>query len=257
VETAWAGPDREAVTGYLAQGPGAAEQEAAVRELAGRLAAQEPGVVLEVESLADQDWSAVWKQHFHPLELAPGLWVAPPWEPDPPGPGLVVLIDPGQAFGTGHHASTALCLRRLARLARQGRLAGPVLDVGCGTGILALAALRLGAGRAVAVDSDPLAVAACRANARLNRLADGLEAGQTPLARLPGAYPLVLANLSARVLRELAPELAARVAPGGELVASGLLAGQAERVRAALEERGLALVERASLGQWCSLVLGR
>jgi ribosomal protein L11 methyltransferase len=257
VETASAGEGLEKVTGYLAQGPAAAEQERAVRGLVERLRAQEPRVRLSVGRLADQDWGANWKRHFRPLELAPGLWVAPPWEAAPPGPGEVVVIDPGQAFGTGHHASTALCLRRLARLAREGRLAGDVLDVGCGTGILSLAALRLGAAKARSIDTDPQALEAARANAELNGLSAWLEVSATPLAEVAGSYPLVLANLTAETLRALAPELAARVAPGGELVASGILEDQVDEVRELLARAGLEPRETGARDEWRSLVMGR
>ncbi len=260
VETMPGPGGREQVKAFLEEGPRAGEQRRQVAELVRRLAALAPGEVsVEFRALPDQDWGESWKRHFHPQELAPGLWVAPPWEP-PPGQvpeGEVVLIDPGQAFGTGQHASTLLCLQHLARLAGEGRLPGRLLDLGCGTGILALAGLRLGVERALALDLDPLALAAARHNAELNGLASRLEISSRPLEQMTEEFPLILANLTALDLVQLAPGLAARLELGGELVASGILEGQDARVRQALEGAGLGFVERGALGEWCSLVMVR
>ncbi len=245
------------VRGFIAAGPEAPAQRAAVEALAARLgetASPEP-VTLSFSELPDQDWHSSWKRHFHPKEVVPGLVVGPSWEPAATVRGQKsLLIDPGQAFGTGQHESTVLCLRRLARLAEAGRLDRPVLDVGCGTGILALAALALGAPRALGIDIDPEALLAAEKNAVLNKMADNLTFSAVPLAELPERFALVLANLTAADLVHLAEPLAAHLSPGGELVCSGLLREQAGEVRAALEAHGLALAAEDAMGEWASLV---
>ena len=251
----------ESVKAFLEAGPQSAEQVQAVEDLARRLEAQSGAagmVQAQFSELDDQDWSENWKRHFHPKEMAPGLWVAPPWEPMRPEAGqTVVMIDPGQAFGTGHHASTALCLQRLARMKRKNYLPQRLLDLGCGTGILALAGLKLGIPSALAIDLDPLALEATRRNAELNNLSDRIQVSSQALDQIEEVFPLIIANLTALDLTELARPLAARLEAGGELVASGMMQGQDDGVRQALEEAGLGLVERASQGEWCSLVMAR
>ncbi|RJX29090.1 MAG: methyltransferase domain-containing protein [Desulfarculus sp.] len=249
---------QEQVRAFLAAGPELAQQKAQVQAYARELAALAPpgAVTVSFRALPPEDWSLNWKKHFHPRLVARRIIVAPPWEPASPAEGqVVIVIDPGQAFGTGQHESTQLVLRRIERLADQGHLPGRVLDVGCGSGILALAALRLGAASALAIDIDPQAVEAARANARLNGLSQGLEANLTPLDQIGERFPLVLANLTAKDLMELAGPLAARLAPGGELVASGLLVEQIGPVRQAFAGLGLSLVEQDSLAGWAALVL--
>ena len=251
----------EAVKAFLEAGPQSAEQIQAVEDLVRRLEAQSGAlgmVRVQFCELAEQDWGENWKRHFHPKEMAPGLWVAPPWEPmNPEADQVVVIIDPGQAFGTGHHASTSLCLQRLARMKRKSYLPQRLLDLGCGTGILALAGLKLGIPSALALDLDPLALEATRHNAELNNLSDRIQVSSQALDRIEEMFPLIMANLTPLDLTELARPMAARLETGGELVASGMMQGQDQGVRQALEEAGLGLVERASQGEWCSLVMAR
>ena len=244
------------VVGYLEPGSAAAQQ-AALRQWAARLGeGLPPGAVeLELDFLSPQDWSEDWKQHFAPHQPVPGLWVAPPWESDFSAQQPVLFIDPGQAFGTGQHESTRLCLQWLVRRATKGPLPGPVLDLGSGSGILALVALLLGAPGALALDIDAIARQATWDNARLNKLEDRLEVSGQPLDQLPGRFPVILANLTTKDLVELAAPLAARLEPGGTLVMSGILLDQADQVRAALEARGLHFLERLSLGEWAALVM--
>ncbi len=249
----------ELVKAFLEAGPRSGEQMRAVEDLVRRLEAQAgaSGLVrAEFSELPDQDWGENWKRHFHPQELAPGLWVAPPWEPLDPDPAYeVIIIDPGQAFGTGLHASTSLCLQRLARMKRKDHLPRRLLDLGCGTGILALAGLKLGIPSALALDLDPLALAATSHNAKLNNLSNRLEVSARPLHEIEESFPLILANLTALDLIELARSLAGKLETGGELVASGMMQGQDQGVREALEDAGLAMIERVSQGEWCSLVM--
>ena len=167
----------------------------------------------------------------------------------------VLVVDPGRAFGSGTHATTRGCLAEVLRLSDAGRLDGAdVLDVGCGTGVLGLAALVLGARGLVAVDTDPEAVTATRANAEANELL-GHTRTAVSLELVEGTFGLVLANLLAPVFDQLGPQLAAAVAPGGVLVASGVLEDQADRVLAAAPD--LVLEHREDVDGWAVLTLGR
>ncbi|WP_147653120.1 50S ribosomal protein L11 methyltransferase [Vulcaniibacterium gelatinicum] len=189
----------------------------------------------------DQDWERAWMDRYEPLRFGTRTWIVP-WNRELPtqaqaADAAVVRLDPGLAFGSGTHPTTALCLEWLDALAAEGALEGAtVLDFGCGSGILALAALKLGAARAVGVDNDPQALLATRDNAQRNGVADRL-AVYAPEAEPAATYPVVVANILASALDALAPQLAARVAPGGRIALSGILAGQEE-----------ALLER--YGEW-------
>ena len=253
--------DLETVKAFLEAGPESSRQIQAVEAFVRRLEAQTGAsglVQVQFSELDDQDWGENWKRHFHPKEMAPGLWVAPPWEPmSAETDQVVVLIDPGQAFGTGHHASTSLCLQRLARMKRKNYLPQRMLDLGCGTGILALAGLKLGIASALALDLDPLALEATRHNAALNNLADRIEVSSKSLDQVSEVFPLIMANITALDLTQMARAMAAKLEPGGELVTSGMLQGQDDGVRRALEDAGLGMVERMSQGEWCALVAAR
>ncbi len=180
----------------------------------------------------DQDWERAWMDQYHPLPFGSRTWIVP-WNRDLPAEAArdsaaVVRLDPGLAFGSGTHPTTALCLEWLDSLAAQDALQGrAVLDFGCGSGILALAALKLGAGRAVGVDNDPQALLATRDNAERNgEQIDVYLPEHEPVAQ----YPVVVANILASALIELAPVITARVADGGVLAMSGILAGQEHEV---------------------------
>ena len=180
------------------------------------------------ELLEDRDWVREWLVHFKPMRFGRRLWICPTAHEVAEADAAVVMLDPGLAFGTGTHASTALCLEWLDGAELAGKR---VLDYGCGSGILAVAAARLGAAGAVATDIDPQALHATRENARRNALHDHIEV--LPPSELgPQAFDIVLANILAGPLIELAPALSARVKPGGWLVLAGLLAEQAAGVGA-------------------------
>jgi len=211
---------------------------------------------LRVRRVDDADWLERWKEGYAPQRIG-RVAVVPSWLDEPLGEGEVaVRLDPGMAFGTGLHPTTRGCL---ALLQRAGPMPPRVLDVGSGSGILALAALRLGAGHVDCVDTDAEAVRATAANAAANGLAERVTAAQGTLpAEPPGErYPLVLANLVAALLVELAPRLAAHVAPGGTLVASGIIVERQGEVEAALADAGLRIGERLRDGDWVSLRLTR
>ena len=180
------------------------------------------------ETVQDQDWERAWLDQFQPMRFGERTWIVPwnhelPVEADHPD-AAVVRLDPGLAFGSGTHATTALCLQWLDALAARGELQGrAVLDFGCGSGILALAALRLGAARAVGVDNDPQALIATADNVQRNGLAIDTY---LPQDEPPATYPIVVANILASALDALADTLAARVAPSGRIAMSGILDGQ-------------------------------
>lgn len=178
----------------------------------------------------DEDWERAWLDQFQPMRFGERTFIVP-WNHELPdeartGDAAVVRLDPGLAFGSGTHPTTALCLRWLDGLAAEGALQGhDVLDFGCGSGILALAALKLGAARAVGVDNDPQALLASHDNAERNAVADRL-AVHLPEQEPVRTYPVVVANILASALDVLAETLAARVAPGGRIALSGILHGQ-------------------------------
>lgn len=178
----------------------------------------------------DQDWERAWMDQYAPLQFGRRTWIVP-WNRELPAEArgaeaAVVRLDPGLAFGSGTHPTTALCLQWLDALADEGVLDGArVLDFGCGSGILALAALKLGAAAAVGVDNDPQALLATRDNAERNEVAARLTV-HAPADEPAATYPVVVANILATALDALAETLAARVAPGGRIALSGILAGQ-------------------------------
>jgi ribosomal protein L11 methyltransferase len=211
------------------------------------------GALAEV---ADEDWGEGWKRHFRPLDVG-RVRVRPSWIEAPPPEGSVeVVLDPGMAFGTGSHPTTALCLAALsdALLVRPG---ASVLDVGTGSGLLAIAAKKLGAARVAANDEDPVAVDVARENAQKNGVA--LELTLSPAADIPGRFDVVVANILANVLVDLAPSLAGKLGPGGVLFLSGILGSQEEEVRRAYLAAGLAPLSRLDRrdGEWSLLALGR
>jgi ribosomal protein L11 methyltransferase len=210
----------------------------------------------EVAEVADEDWGEGWKKDFRPLDVG-RVRVRPSWITEPAPAGAVeVVLDPGMAFGTGSHPTTSLCLAALSDLlaARPG---ASVLDVGTGSGILAIAARKLGAGRVAGTDDDPKAVEVARENAEANGVA--LELAVVPREPVAGTFDLVVANILANTLVALAPELAAKVAPGGVVLLSGILAPQEEEVRRAYVAAGLAPLAGGDRrdGEWSLLALER
>lgn len=211
---------------------------------------------LTIGVVHESDWAEAWKSHFPVLRVGRRVVIRPTWRRARRRPDDVVLsLDPGMAFGTGLHPTTRLCLEGVERWADEGRLDGAhVLDVGCGSGILAIAAARFGAREVVGVDTDPIAVEATQANARRNAVARRVRArrGSVP-TREAARFDLVLANLIASLLVDLAGDLRDELRPGGRLLASGIFVDREEDVVRAFESAGLALAGRWPEGDWIAL----
>jgi ribosomal protein L11 methyltransferase len=238
---------------------------------------------LETRALADEDWENAWKQHYQVQRIGERTVIVPSWLEYTPQPDDIVLqLDPGMAFGTGLHPTTQLCLRQLEHLARPGQA---TLDLGTGSGILAIAAAKLGATPILALDNDPIAVQVAGANVTRNGVAQtvqvalgSLGAGQqmghwlgstwqpqpdeqsnvadpeNPLPSLSAPFDLICANLIAKVLIILAYDLATALAPGGILLSSGIILEREVDVARALAEVGLIQQERYQEGEWIALV---
>jgi ribosomal protein L11 methyltransferase len=210
---------------------------------------------LRTRVVHEADWVDAWKAYFPVLRIGRRLVIRPTWRRHRRVAGDVVLaLDPGMAFGTGLHPTTRLCLDALERLADTGPLDGArVLDVGCGSGILAIAALKLGAATALGLDTDPIAVESTLANARRNRVARRLRGrlGSLPVGDPP--FDVVTANLVAGLLVPLAPLLRDALRPGGTLIASGIFVDRDEEVRGAFSAAGLAVRARTKAGDWVEL----
>lgn len=210
--------------------------------------------------IAEQDWAEAWKTHYHPIPVGRRLLVLPAWLPVPQGDRLPLILDPGMAFGTGTHPSTQLCLAALEEHLQPG---ATVLDLGCGSGILGIAAARLGAARVVALDTDPVAVEATRQNAARNGVSEVIEAAEGSLEAAldllgPSPSELTMANILSSVLETMLRDgLARTVGPDGVVILSGILADQVESMTRVAEAMGLRLLATLSDADWRALVLRR
>ena len=212
-------------------------------------------LLMTLEDVEDADWENNWKQYYKPMEIGERLLVIPQWEEADPGERVPLYLDPGLTFGTGAHATTRLCLTALETLVRGGER---VLDLGCGSGILSVAALRLGAASALAVDIDDKCRTAARENAglngigpdRLDILVGNLLTDGAAAEKIGGGYDLVLANIVADVIIALAPRVRGLLSPGGTFLCSGIIEGRADEAAAALNAAGLEIRTRREDNGW-------
>jgi ribosomal protein L11 methyltransferase len=231
------------------------EYRAALGALGFAIASAEP----EIGPVRDADWASAWQQSFPPRPIGDRLLVRPPWDAGASPDRIAVIIEPARAFGTGHHGSTEGCLALLDTAAQawpRARAAPRILDIGTGTGILAIAAIKLGAPRVRAIDVDPDAVAAAAHNAELNECREQIDLGLEGAEALDdGAFGLVLANLLTHTHLALGAQYRRLVAPGGFLVLGGMLADEDQRVALALT--GFTATARLVVDGWSSLLLRR
>jgi ribosomal protein L11 methyltransferase len=210
--------------------------------------------------IADQNWMEAWKEHYHPIPIGQRLLILPAWLESPDPDRIAIRIDPGMAFGTGTHPTTQLCLQSLEKAFAQQGAHRRVIDVGCGSGILSIAAIKLGAAEALGVDIDPESIRNSRENAATNGIGAELVLGLGSVDEvLQGKFPwrsasLVLANILAPVIIRLFDAgLAELVEPGGAIILSGILQEQAQGVIEAAQAKGLRLQEDRRMGDWVAL----
>ena len=248
------------VTWYVA--PSEAAQAAATVQAA----AAQLGVSTDVsaQDVHGQDWNRVWKQFYAPLVVGDRVRVEPAWMQGPEIEGMTrIAIDPGMAFGTGTHETTQLCMQQVVAWVDAAQARGAVLadqamlDLGTGSAILAILAVKMGFGRAIGTEIDAAALGSARANLALNAVQDrvDLRHGGDPALAGPQQYPLVVANILATVLVPLRDAIVARIQPAGTVVLSGILTRQAESVAAHYAQRGLQVVRMTSAGDWAAVVL--
>ena len=212
---------------------------------------------LSDRTIQEEKWAEAWKKNFKPLEVTPWMVVKPPWENWPKKEGQIVIeIDPGMAFGTGTHPSTQMCLRALEELILSSPHQPSILDVGTGSGILAIAARKMGAKPVLAIDIDPVAIACARRNAQANHIDGGIDLRVGSLRGLRRAFDIVVANLLPQELLLLAPYLSKRTSSQGSLIVSGLLRGQKKEMAAAFSDYGLEILRSRESKGWACFVLG-
>ena len=211
---------------------------------------------ITTRKLREQDWAESWKRHFKPMEIGGALLIKPGWSRRRARPGQrVVRLDPGLSFGTGHHATTAFCLGQLVACRRPGA-SQSVLDIGSGSGILAIAAAKLGYSPVQAFDCDPEAMRVSRANARRNRVQGCVRPRRRDLTRLPvrsrRRWDVICANLTADLLASQAGKIRARLKPGGQLIVAGMLRSEFRQIRDKFATFGLTLAENEVKEEWHS-----
>jgi ribosomal protein L11 methyltransferase len=209
----------------------------------------------EFRELTEDDWANAWKKHYHVVRVGQRIVVKPPWQEYKPQPDdAVIELDPGMAFGTGLHPTTRMCVQVLEEHLEPGV---KVLDLGTGSGILAIAAAKLGAGSVLALDNDPVAVRAAQANVRSNGVQNTVTIELGSLNKATEKFELLLVNILAKVIIELAGQgLADRLLPTGLIIAAGIIEEQETEVAAALRGRGLGVIERRQEKDWVTLVGG-
>lgn len=248
-------PDYVTVKTYLPVDNTTAHRRSQI-DIASRLIAHFADISsLKERYVEEEDWQNAWKEHFDPLRIGQRIVIRPTWrQVDAADSDIVIDLDPGMAFGTGHHPTTRTCIEILERETKPG---DAVLDVGCGSGILSIAAVKLGAASAVGLEIDPVAVRAGEENVRANGLQDRIRVAlgtlPSPLAPAEG-FDIVAANISARVVTDLAEHLANATATGGTLVAGGIIQPHVEEVNETLANVGVTVQESIIDGDWVTLL---
>ena len=254
--------DTETVTvrAYL---PEDARLESSLLALAERIAAlRHAGAALGAGTIshsfvADEDWAETWKAYIHTEKIGERIVIRPTWEEyTPSADEIVIELDPGAAFGTGAHATTAMCLRWLEHLVSPGMR---VYDVGCGSGILAVAAAKLGAGEVIAMDYDPVAVSVAEENIRQNNVHNVVACESDLLSACEGAAPaeLITANIIADVIVRLFAQLDRHLAPGGTLLASGIIDDRIADVEHAAAQHGFTVLDMTCEKEWAAMIIRR
>ncbi len=244
-----------AVSVFIPMEKSPAESEGFIRE---RLSVLDIPAEIECIGVHEEDWANSWKQYYKPIKTGEKLVIVPEWETYDPADGeIVVLMDPGMAFGTGTHETTRLCAMLLEKYVRPG---DRMLDVGCGSGILAICAAKLGAGSCFACDIDPVAVRIAGENAALNQTAQ-VETGVSDLLaqakKAPGGYHVCCANIVADVIIRLSPDIGGFMEPDGVLIVSGIITERAEETVSALKAAGWHLIDERRENGWFAGALKR
>ena len=245
------------VTIYVADNPQGMEELMQVRQILARLKAQDPDgkygrLELEMKDVDEEDWSNAWKKYYHPVQVGEHLVVCPSWEAYDRKPDEVVLtLNPGMAFGTGTHDTTRLCMELLEKYITPQ---DTVLDVGCGSGILAITAALLGANKIIGCDIDEVAVKVAGENAALNGVQDRIAFHQGDLtSQVEGSFQIICANIVADVIIRLSEDAGRYLAKAGIFITSGIIDTREQDVLNALEQNGFQVIERRTSGGWVAL----
>lgn len=241
------------VKAYLPVGPEAARVQEQVEEALWHLSQIAPVPLPIFSKVAEADWADAWREHYHPLRIGQRIVIKPTWrEFEATSQDIIIELDPGMAFGTGLHPTTQMCLLVLEEKVRPGMC---VLDLGTGSGILAVASAKMGADSVLALDTDPIAVAAAQENVERNGVADRVTVAHGSLEQATGSYDLVVVNILAKVIIALAQEgLATRVRPEGQWITAGIIESQVAEVVAALEAAGLRVTAQQQISDWVTLI---
>lgn len=250
-------PEHNSIIGYL---PDTDDSDIMISKIRKRLAGlSDMAVQVDVlsEVVDEKDWAHAWKEYFNVTRITDKIVVKPEWKDYTPVPGEIIIhIDPGMAFGTGTHPTTFMCLALLEEYVQPGKT---LLDVGCGSGILMIGAAKLGAGAMTGIDVDPVAVDISRQNLEKNGIAlDGVTLGAVTLDKTPEIrYDLICANIIAQVIVSIMPDIAARLAPDGNAILSGIIKERLPDIYAALDTQNLECVKKISQEEWVALVVCR
>jgi ribosomal protein L11 methyltransferase len=250
------------VCGYLPVDETTEDTRQKIEQALFYLGAISPLPTPQFRTVKEEDWAEAWKAHYHPIAIGEKLIIVPAWLESPDPTRIAIRMDPGMAFGTGTHPTTQLCLELIEILGSRSSSPSSVIDIGCGSGILSVAARKMGAAFALGVDIDPLAVKVSQENAALNEIVGGCEWGTGSVIEVKrGDFsirqaPLVLANILAPIiLRLFGDGLADLVSPGGTIILSGILDTQADEIVQTAATHGLHLVERKQITDWVALAL--